>query len=97
MNFRVVLPEVFKPPIQLSQNVIQAFDEMFPVMPHPESTEVLSDRDLYLVETRRTKPVPLRPNEEEVRLEDFDVSKSPYEADDARIRSPESSQAKGWK
>jgi len=43
VNFRVVLPEVFKPPIQLSQNVIQAFDEMSPVVPHPGPTKVLSD------------------------------------------------------
>ena len=51
VEFRVLLFEVSKPAIQLSENVVQPLDEIGPVVPHPNSAEVLLDRHKHLVET----------------------------------------------
>ena len=78
---RLMLFEISQPSIQLSPNVIQVFEEIVPVTLHLSSAEVLPDLDLHLFETASRKKVPLRPNEEEVGLENFDVFKSSDMAD----------------
>ena len=40
VELRVMLYEVLRPAIQLPQNVIQPFDEICPVVSHPDSTEI---------------------------------------------------------
>jgi len=37
----IVLHEVFKPPIQLVENMVQSLDEICLVMAHPNSTKIL--------------------------------------------------------
>lgn len=48
-----MLDEVPPPKINLLENVVQPFDEIHPVVSHPDSAKVLLDRSPHLVETVR--------------------------------------------
>jgi hypothetical protein len=47
-----MLFEVIQPPIQLAKNVIQPFDEIVPVVPHPNPTKVFPNRDQHPTTSR---------------------------------------------
>ena len=53
VKLRVVLFEVLQPAVQLPENAVQPLDEFHPVVTHLDSTKVLVDRNLHLVETAR--------------------------------------------
>ena len=49
VELRVMLYEVLRPAIQLPQNVVQPFDEICPVVSHPDSAEIPPNQGTHLV------------------------------------------------
>ena len=55
--------------------MIQPFDEILPVVLHPDSTKVLPDRPLHLIEIFGNKGELVRPSMEKERLENDNIAK----------------------
>ena len=93
---RLVLLEVLQSTIQLPEDMIQPLDEICPMVSHPNSTEIFPSYGTNPVEIVGVETIPLRPDEKQVRLENFNVLERPDRLDDGTIGSGITSQAEGW-
>ena len=70
-----MLFEVSQPTIQLPQNIIQVLNAICPMATHPNSAEIPLNSGTHLAETIEPVGIPLRPDREQVQLENLGVLK----------------------